>query len=262
MSLQAEVTPPGYGTMWALTRWTTPSLRGLVHEIKRCRVSRRLNIDSWIVAESAVKSVWDCLGEELAELKGAALHLLVDVLCGPVVTHGHQLWVMTKRTRSGSQTEEMDFLLRVREAQTVLRRPVAPSCRVASVEAARAFCTTCSVSIFSTLTYSWAGFNLLLDNTMAFNLSVNWVQCQLVLVICRLGLNKMCFSITEKRMIQIFGLFLEKYSDQSLFFWQMYWSLLHLLIYCLIEVGKVSSPWNAVSDLQALPRACKCFFYI
>ena len=57
MSLQAEVTPPGYGTMWALTRWTTPSLRGLVHEIKRCRVSRRLNIDSWIVAESAVKSV-------------------------------------------------------------------------------------------------------------------------------------------------------------------------------------------------------------
>lgn len=101
--------------LWSIQSWKQP---GLVQEMKWHRVSGGLNIDSWIVAESAVKSVPDRLGEEVAELKGAAIHLLVDVLYVPVLTHGHQLWVMTKRMRSESQTEEIDFFLRVRSSDS------------------------------------------------------------------------------------------------------------------------------------------------
>lgn len=67
--------------LWSIQSWKQP---GLVQEMKWYRVSRGLNIDSWIVAESAVKSVLDRLGEEVPELKGAAIHLLVDVLYVPV----------------------------------------------------------------------------------------------------------------------------------------------------------------------------------
>ncbi|KAI3374811.1 hypothetical protein L3Q82_021033 [Scortum barcoo] len=70
-------------------------------------------IDRRIGAASADYAVGvpDRRGEEGAESKGEALDLPVNL--PPTLTYGHELWVMTERTRSQIQAAEMSFLRRV-----------------------------------------------------------------------------------------------------------------------------------------------------
>ncbi|KAI3359361.1 hypothetical protein L3Q82_002861 [Scortum barcoo] len=74
-------------------------------------------IDRRIGAASAVMhavGVPDRRGEEGAESKGEALDLPVNLSFPlPHLTYGHELWVMTERTRSRIQAAEMSFLRRV-----------------------------------------------------------------------------------------------------------------------------------------------------
>ncbi|KAI3357004.1 hypothetical protein L3Q82_003641 [Scortum barcoo] len=109
-------------------------------------------IDRRIGAASAVmRSVYgvpDRRGEEGAESKGAKLSIYRSIYV-PTLTYGHELWVMTERTRScGYKRPKMSFLRRVagrslrdRVRSSVTReelesRAAAPSHREESAEVA------------------------------------------------------------------------------------------------------------------------------
>ncbi|KAI3362770.1 hypothetical protein L3Q82_001822 [Scortum barcoo] len=55
----------------------------------------------------------DRRGEEGAEPKGVKLSIYRSIYRVPTLTYGHELWVMTERTRSRIQAAEMSFLRRV-----------------------------------------------------------------------------------------------------------------------------------------------------
>ncbi|KAI3352723.1 hypothetical protein L3Q82_019304 [Scortum barcoo] len=79
--------------------------------LDRKRVACPLQAD-WCSVRSYAVGVPDRRGEEGAESKGEALDLPVN-LRAPTLTYGHELWVMTERTRSRIQAAEMSFLRRV-----------------------------------------------------------------------------------------------------------------------------------------------------
>ncbi len=77
-------------------------------------------IDMWIGAASAVmrtlkRSV--VVERELSRKAKLSVYLLIYI---PTLTYGHELWVMTERTRMQIQVAEMSFLRRVAEE---LRHP-------------------------------------------------------------------------------------------------------------------------------------------
>ncbi|KAI3362067.1 hypothetical protein L3Q82_012215 [Scortum barcoo] len=74
--------------------WSVRLTGGLVQRLQLCAVG-----------------VPDRRGEEGAESKGEALDLPVNLRHAPTLTYGHELWVMTERTRSPRiQAAEMSFL--------------------------------------------------------------------------------------------------------------------------------------------------------
>ncbi|KAI3376749.1 hypothetical protein L3Q82_000352 [Scortum barcoo] len=95
-------------------KWRSSSISGSCSRVRERERSER-EIDRRMDWCSAVRSyavgVPDRRGEEGAESKGEALDLPVNLRSH--LTYGHELWVMTERTRSRIQAAEMSFLRRV-----------------------------------------------------------------------------------------------------------------------------------------------------
>ncbi|KAI3353065.1 hypothetical protein L3Q82_019630 [Scortum barcoo] len=91
-------------------RISTSKSEAMVLDRKRvaCALSRRIGAAS----SSYAVGVPDRRGEEGAESKKAKLSIYRSIYV-PTLTYGHELWVMTERTRSRIQAAEMSFLRRV-----------------------------------------------------------------------------------------------------------------------------------------------------
>ncbi|KAK0147518.1 hypothetical protein N1851_012990 [Merluccius polli] len=70
-------------------------------------------MERWIGAVSAVMQALYWTAVVKRELSQKAKLLIYQAIYIPTLTYGHQLWVVTERTRSGIQAAEMSFLHRV-----------------------------------------------------------------------------------------------------------------------------------------------------